>query len=126
MNPLTTFRMDVAETLTGAGLTAHWNVPERPTPPFVAVTPYAPYVTDGPQFKGSTIAVNIRCIGKPGTADAEAEAMEDTICAVLAALLPYNFSISVGQPGYMTVGNADYPATDITVTTQIFITEGGV
>lgn len=124
-NALTTLRQDIAETLADAGLNAFAFIPDRATPPLVGVTPDEPYVEDGPKFNGSSISLTIRCIGRPGTADVEDTQMEDTICTVIAALAPYQFSISVAKPGYLTIGTADYPACDINVTTQIKITEGG-
>jgi hypothetical protein len=124
MNSLTQLRIDVAETLSDAGLNAYAFIPDRATPPLVGVTPYAPYITDGPTFKQSTVYLTIRVINKAGSAETEDEQMEDVICAVVAALQPFNFTINVAKPGYLTIGNADYPACDINVSTEINI-EGG-
>jgi hypothetical protein len=123
-NTLTQLRIDVAETLAGAGLNAHAFIPARATPPLVGVTPDSPYITDGPQFGRSTVYLSILVINKPGTPDAEDEQMEDAICAVIAALAPYNFNISVGKPGYLTLGTADMPSCAIDISTEIQI-EGG-
>jgi hypothetical protein len=123
-NTLTQLRIDVAETLSDNGLTAYAFIPDRATPPLVGVTPDSPYITDGPTFNVSTINLTIRCINRPGTPDKEDEQMEDTISAVIAALKPFGFNMTVNKPGYLTIGNADYPTCDINVSTEIEI-EGG-
>lgn len=121
MNALSQTRQDVADTLKAQGLPAYSYLPERVSPPLVGVMAGTPFVEDGNTFTNNLIRLIVRVIVPPSDVTKADEDLEDAIAKVIIALRPDQWSISVGEFGTLTVGNANYPACDITITNLIEI-----
>lgn len=121
MNPLTQTRQDVADALAVAGMNAFAFVPDRVSPPLAAVMTGNPYVEDGTSITNNLVRLVVRVILTPAADEVATAALEDSITKVITALRNDQWSISVGEFGEMTIGNANYPAVDVTITNYITI-----
>lgn len=121
MNALTQTRMDVADTLTAAGLNAVDTIPERITPPVAVIMPGSPYVEDGTTFTNTLIRLVVRVITANATNETMANQLDDAIADTLIALKADQWNVSVDEPFVLAVQNAEFPAADITITNWIEI-----
>lgn len=114
-NPLTQARNDVTDLLNAAGLNAYAYMPDRVSPPLVAVQGGTPYVETGNTFTSNLVRFTVRVVLAPGDAGLRAEELDDMVFAVSDALVDTGWTVTVNEPGSITVGTAEYPAVDISV-----------
>jgi hypothetical protein len=120
-NALTQTRQDVADTLQAAGLATVHTMPDRLTPPVAIVKADDPYVQDGTTFTNTALGLVVQVVAQNGANEVMAEALDDAICKVIAALKSDQWTISVGEPYALTNGTAEYPAVDISISNWIEI-----
>lgn len=97
-------------------------IPERVTPPFVAIGPGDPYVEyEGAVFGGHRVRQFATCVVAPGTNDKQAEALDDLIELVINAIdADVDFVVErVQQPGQVAINNQAHLGASIIVLTEV-------
>lgn len=123
-NDLAQVRQDVAAAINALpGITADYTVPDRVTPPLVAVQPGAPYLAPGVNLPANIwqMTLTLTLLVNNGTNETAMNNIDDGITQVIQALNATQWTITVGEPFAMQVGAAVYPAVDITITNYLEI-----
>lgn len=127
MNKLASSRENLKASLTAADLHAFTTIPEKVTPPFVAVAPDDPYISyesgAGLNFGEVFVRHRLVLVVAAGVNDIQANALDDLILAVLAVDLDPHEVIAVDEPGSIVINGQKHLGTSISLSTPINLLE---
>lgn len=129
MSDLNGLREQLRDVLKTAGLNAFTAIPEKVTPPFVAVAPDEPYISyDEPStdlmFGEVLVRHRLVLVGRKGTNDVQIRELSDLIVKVLGLadqFEPHQI-VSVGEPGRIAVNAQDHLGVAINLTVRVNLT----
>ena len=117
MVTLESVRAGVADALKGAGLHALDYVAEKISPPAVLVVPGDPYLTrEGAPFGHALVNLNVLVIGPKGTAQAQADALDDLVVRAWRVLDEEYDVAEISAPGQVNLNGSSFLGAAITIT----------
>jgi hypothetical protein len=114
---LATARADLLAVLSGAGLRAYAEVPERPQPPMAVMVPAGDWIVSGEVFGEFSVSFDVEIIVAAGANSVVSKALDDAVETALTAITnaPKMFASSVSQPQAVEIGAGLYLGATITV-----------
>jgi len=110
-------RADLLAVLSGAGLRAYAEVPERPQPPMAVMVPSGDWIASGEVFGEFTVSFDVEIIVAAGANTVVSKALDTAVETALSAITeaPKMYASSVGQPQAVEIGAGLYLGATITV-----------
>lgn len=123
MNEITLSKNEFVAALKIAGLNVSITsvIPDRITPPTIILRNASPYITPASLGKEYDLNFDLICIAATATNPKVSEKLDELIEKVLNALPRFAVLNQVGQPYALTTGNAEYLASDVSLTIHITI-----
>jgi len=123
MNEITLSKNQFVAALKTAGLNVAItsSIPDRITPPTIILRNASPYIIRESLGREYLLNFDLIVIAATATNPKVSEKLDEVIEKVLNSLPRYAQLNQVGQPYALTTGNAEYLASDISITIQITI-----
>jgi hypothetical protein len=123
MNEITISKNEFVAALKTAGLNVSItsSIPDRITPPTIILRNASPYMVPSSLGKEYLLNFDLIAIAATATNPKVSEKLDELIEKVLNALPRYAVLNQVGQPYALTTGNAEYLASDVSITINITI-----
>ncbi len=117
MTTLSGLRADLRTKLTNAGFFAFTIIPEKVSPPFVAVAPDDPYIAyeagAGLSFGEAFVRHRLVLVVEAGSNDVKADALDALILQVLAIDFDPHQVVSVDEPGSIPINGQTHLGTSV-------------
>jgi hypothetical protein len=123
MNEITISKNEFVADLTSAGLdvSISSSIPDRITPPKIFIRNGSPYMVPSSLGKEYLLNFDLICVAATATNPKVSEKLDELIEKVLNALPRYAVLNQVGQPYALSTGNAEFLASDVSITINITI-----
>ena len=120
MGVLKDARQEIADIVTGAGVTSFPYLPGRLTPPVAVIQAGTPYLENGLVFGHFGARHEIIVVANTAANDTATDVLDELVEEVMVALANNNYGIeSVSQPYALEMNNTQYPAVTIVSTSEI-------
>jgi len=120
MTQLTDLRKELADSLSGLPLNTYTHIPGRLALPAAFVMAGSPYIEQGQTFGEKLVRFQVVLATQTGDNQSETSALDELIEAAQAALEVDEWVVElVSAPYAQSSNNAEFLATEITVTTLV-------